>query len=125
MTRGRIRSSELAAGAGGALLLASLFLPWFGDRSAWQSLAVADIVLCLAAAVAIWLPFAAAASEKTDVPIVVSALTALGGLVGLLVVCFRLLDPVGDAGRDFGLYLALAASLLVAAGGWRAMAAES
>jgi len=106
-------------------LLASLFLPWFGDRSAWQSLAVADIVLCLAAAVAIWLPFAAAASEKTDVPIVVSALTALGGLVGLLVVCFRLLDPVGDAGRDFGLYLALAASLLVAAGGWRAMAAES
>ena len=125
MAQGRIRGSELAAGAGGALLLASLFLPWFGDDSAWQSLAVADIVLCLAAAVAIWLPFAAAASEKTDVPIVVSALTALAGVIGLLVVCFRLLNPVGSAGRDFGIYLALFASILVAAGGWRAMAEET
>jgi lipid-A-disaccharide synthase-like uncharacterized protein len=125
MTRGRIRASELVAGAGGALLLASLFLPWFDEESAWQSLGVADIVLCLAAAVAIWLPLAAAASEKTDVPIVVSALTALGGVLGLLLVVFRLLDPVGSAGRDIGLYLALAASILVAAGGWRAMASET
>jgi hypothetical protein len=125
MATRRIRGSELLAGAGGALLLTSLFLPWFGDRSAWQSLAVADVILCLAAAVAIWLPLAAASSEKTDVPIVVSALTALSGIVGLLVVAFRLADPVGSAGREYGLYLALGAALLVLAGGWRAMAAET
>ena len=67
----------------------------------------------------------AAASEKTDVPIVVSALTALAGAVGLLIVLYRVLDPVGTAGRDYGLLVALAASLLVLAGGWRAMIPES
>ena len=120
----RIRGNELVAGAGGLLLLASLFMPWFDGRSAWGSLAVADILLCLVAAVAVWLLLAAAAREKTDVPIVVSALTALAGAIGLLIVLYRLLDPVGTAGRDYGLLVALAASLLVVAGGWRAMIPE-
>ena len=121
----RIRGNELVAGAGGVLLLASLFMPWFDGRSAWQSLQLADILLSVVAAAALWLPLAAAASEKTDVPIVVSALTALAGAVGLLIVLYRVLDPVGTAGRDYGLLVALAASLLVLAGGWRAMIPES
>jgi hypothetical protein len=56
---------------------------------------------------------------------VVSALTALAGAAGLLIVLYRVLDPVGTAGRDYGLLVALAASLLVLAGGWRAMIPES
>jgi hypothetical protein len=44
---------RLGAGLGGALLLASLFLPWSGDRSGWELLTTTDVLYAIAAAAAI------------------------------------------------------------------------
>jgi hypothetical protein len=41
------------AGLGGALLLASLFLPWEGDSSGWELLTTTDVFYALAAAAAL------------------------------------------------------------------------
>jgi len=42
---GRLRDGEWLAAGGGVALLASLFLDWYGGRTAWQGLAVIDVLL--------------------------------------------------------------------------------
>jgi hypothetical protein len=120
----RIRRGELVAGLGGAVLLISLFLPWFEPgRSGFDSLAVADLLVAAAALAAIALPLLSAGHEKTDVPVVAATVTVIGSLIAIAIVAFRLLDPIGG-GSESGLYLALAASIVTLAGSYSAMADE-
>jgi len=50
----RLRAGEWVAAAAGALLIVSLFLPWYEagrfDVSAWEAFAVVDVLLLLAGA---------------------------------------------------------------------------
>jgi len=120
----RIRRGEVVAGLGGVVLLVSLFLPWFEPgRSGFDSLAVADLIVAAAALTAIALPLISAGQEKTDLPVVADTVTVIASGIAVAVVAFRLLDPIGG-GREAGLYLALAASLLAFAGSLSAMADE-
>ena len=41
----RLRSGELLAGVGAAALLAVMFGGWFGGESAWETMAIARVVL--------------------------------------------------------------------------------
>ena len=108
----RPRPGELVAGAGGALLLISTFLPWFGldsavrlpgraavtvrgdGVSAWHAFALVDIVLLLAALAALALlalrPLGTSPA-RTPLPLVVIG----AGLVCALLIVYRLLDPPG------------------------------
>lgn len=112
----RIDGGRVLAGAGGMLLIASLFFDWFGsDRSGWAAFELADLVLAGLAALAIlaatpWGP-AFARPERGLLWM---------GLAALAIVAEAIIDhPPGTAGRSLegGAWLALAAALLITAGG--------
>lgn len=144
----RPRPGELVAGAGGALLLISTFLPWFGldsavrlpgraavtvrgdGVSAWHAFAFVDIVLLLAALAALALlalrPLGTSPA-RTPLPLVVIG----AGLVCALLIVYRLLDPPGlataadtaatETGRRIGPFFALLATAGMTWGAWRAI----
>jgi hypothetical protein len=117
----RLRSGEWVASASGALLLVSLFLPWYGidgeSLSAWESLAVIDVVLALVAALGIALPLVTASQRVPAVPIALAALVTLVGVLGLVLVLARLAAlPEGADGREWAIWLALAGVAGVTAG---------
>jgi uncharacterized membrane protein len=133
----RLRHGEWIAGAAGAALLLSLFLPWyriaFGplegpSGTAWEAFAAVDVVLALLALVPLTLVVVQATRPSPSVPVAFSVLTTLAGALAALLILWRLLDQPGP--NDVvevrpAAWLALAAALLAAAGGWRSMRAES
>jgi hypothetical protein len=115
----RLRVGEWVVGACGVLLLVALFLPWYGpgSASAWEAFTVLDVILALLALAAIAVPVATATHRVPAMPLALESLTALCGMIGLLLVLIRVLNLPGDAHeRDIGLWLGLAASLGIAAG---------
>jgi hypothetical protein len=116
----RLRVGEWIVGACGVLLLVALFLPWYGDpsRSGWESFTVLDVILTLLALVAISVPVVTSGHRVPALPLALESITALLGLVGLLLVLVRVLNLPGDAdGREIGLWLGLVATLGIFAGG--------
>jgi hypothetical protein len=115
----RLRVGEWIVGVCGLLLLVALFLPWYSEPSstAWEAFTVLDVILALLALEAISVPIVTAAHRVPALPLTVESLTALFGLLALVLVLIRLLNLPGDAdGRDIGLWLALAATLGITAG---------
>jgi hypothetical protein len=135
----RLRGGELLAGAGGALLAVTLFLPWFGkvspfcepfpghscgqNVSAWEAFGFTDIVLLAAALAGIAMAIAGG-QPKTDSQITSASMTVPIGFVATLLVLYRVLDPVGSKDPRFGLYLGLAACLAITYGAWRSVRNE-
>ena len=120
--------------------MVALFLPWYGAKgtsataNAWHAFAVNDAILLLVAlfAVALW---AATATQRTPaVPMALASLTALLGLLATILVAVRLVwEPVlgsgivegsGGTTREVGIWLALAASVGIFLGAFRAMGDE-
>jgi hypothetical protein len=118
-----MRRAEPLAGLGGGLLLVSLFLPWYGDRSGWQALAVIDVLLALLALLAIAVPVASAATRGPARSIGTAVLASALGWIAVLLVVFRLLDNPGPV--RVGAWLALAGSILAWVGSWLSMRDES
>src|SRR5882672_8865090 len=103
---------------GGGLLFASLFVQWYDPgTSGWTAFEVLDLVLAFAAVVALSAGVGALFGERWPeharfVPVI--------GLVAAVIVLTQLIDPpplVHDAARRAGGFLALAASLILVAGG--------
>ena len=119
----RLRAGELTAATGGALLLVSLFLPWYRPRrTAWEAFAVNDVILALVALVAIAVLLVTAAQRAPAVPIAMDSLVTLFGLVGLILVLIRVTWLPGAADdRAWGLWLGLAGAVAIVGGGWLAM----
>jgi len=122
----RLRAGEWVAAASGVTLLVSLFLPWYEPTtSAWESLAAIDVLLAFVAASGILLAIVTAVQRVPAVPIATSALVAISGMFGVLLVLFRLIDiPDGAAGREWALWLGLAGALGIVAGAFIAMRDE-
>jgi hypothetical protein len=129
---------ELLVGASGLLLLLAMFLPWFGldgrvrvpnlgvisigaqNQNAWDAFGAIDVVLAVAAALAIALAVVAFYAEPP--PGLVLAVIAGAGLAALLVV-YRLIDVPdirievpGDASYEVGRRLGAFFGLLCTAG---------
>jgi hypothetical protein len=122
----RLRVADWIAAVSGVVLFVSLFLPWYGDASAWEALSAVDMVLALAAASGVALLVVTASQAVPAVPIALSALVALAGGIALVLVLIRVASPPdGAGGREWGLWVALAAALGLAAGAWLAMRDES
>src|SRR3954447_12748472 len=144
----RLRVGEWLAAVSGVALLVSLFLPWYGadvcitpyrdliqgrtfycsnaTATGWESLSAIDILLALVAAFAVLLAIVTATQAVPAVPIAVSALVSLAGLFGLILVLLRAVDiPDGAGSREWGLWLALAATIGIIAGAMLAMRKES
>jgi hypothetical protein len=132
----RLRGGELLAGAGGALLLGAMFLPWFGkvspfcqplegfscghDFTAWQAFGFTDVWLLIAALSALAMAVAGA-NAKTDTQITSAAMTVPLGFVATILVLYRVLDPPGSLDHRIGVFLGLAACLAITYGSWRAV----
>jgi hypothetical protein len=122
----RLRAGEWIAAASGAVLLASLFLPWYdtgaGGASARESLAMVDLLVAVVAAGGILLWIATAAQRIPAVPIALSAVLTLAAGLGVALVLIRAASlPDGVGGRDWGLWLAVAAAAGLLAGAAIAM----
>jgi hypothetical protein len=143
------------AGIAGVVLLISMFLPWFGPGAtleeaieraneitlqaggepqaspdvtdnAWQAFSFVDLVLLLTALAGIRAGVAAVARQGSGRAMIgATAITAgLGGVSSLLVL-YRVINPIGEAGREYGLFIGFFAALGVAVGGWLALERDS
>ena len=146
MDLGRVRVGEWIAGASALALLVFMFLAWYGadpkragdapvtgkaEQTAWEAFAVLDIVLALAAAMAIALVVVTATQRTPAIPIAFVSLTALIALVATVWLAIRVAAPPGPEGtnlettREPALWLGLLASLGITAGAFAGMRDES
>jgi hypothetical protein len=113
---------EWVAGGSGVLLLVALSLPWYsaGDDAAtgWQSFSGADVLMALAALLAIFGALATAARRSSAISVAAMALGVLPSFVAALTATWRLIDPAPpiDVTREIGAWLGFAAGLGVFAG---------
>jgi hypothetical protein len=117
----RLRAGEWIAAVSGAVLLVSLFLPWYGaggeDASGWEALAAVDVALALVAAFGLSLLVLTASQRVPAVPVALSAIVTLVGLIGLVLVLIRLGNlPDGFDGRELGVWLGLLATIGIVVG---------
>jgi hypothetical protein len=126
----RLRAGEWLAGAGGVVLLVSLFLPWYGlgglDVSGFEALTVIDLLLALLALLAIALAVLQATQDGPALPVGAAVLTATLGKVGAVLVLFRIaFEPESSALEvQIGAWLALVATVAITAGGWLSLMNE-
>jgi hypothetical protein len=138
----RLRAGELIAGISGLVLLVSLFLPWYAPgsfegassgtgyvsvaaRTGWQSLGALDVVLAIVALSALAIPAVTAFYRAPAVPLAHQSLTTIAGGLALVLVLIRVLNmPDWASEREWGLWVALASALGVAAGSLIAMRDE-
>lgn len=87
------------AGASGIVLLVAMFLPWYRygrldvTHDAWQSFAGLDVVLALIAGMAFAVAVMSAVHPTAAVPIALTSLLALVGLVGTAWLAVRAASP--------------------------------
>jgi hypothetical protein len=125
----RLRAGEWITALGGVALLVALFLPWYDEGAAspsgWESFAILDAILAVVGVAAVMLVVVTAAQRSPALPIAMESLLALAGLVALVLVLFRTANLPGHAtGRELGLWLGLASTLVVTVGAAIAMRDE-
>jgi hypothetical protein len=125
----RLRAGEWIAGVWGLVLLVALFLPWYSDeggsRTGWQSLGALDVVLAIVALAALAIPVVTAMQRVPAVSLAHESLTTLVGLLAVVLVLIRVLNmPDWATEREWGLWVALAATLGIVIGGLIAMRDE-
>jgi hypothetical protein len=124
----RLRAGEWIAGAGGIALLASMFLDWYSGASAWQAFSVLDVVLTMLALVPLGLVATQATRDSPSLPVALSVLTTVAGMLAVLLILYRILNQPGPndaADVELGAWSGFAAAVAVATGGWRSMRVEA
>jgi hypothetical protein len=120
----RLSRGDWIAAIGGIALLVSLFLPWYsaGDQSqtAWQAMAVDDVILAIVAVLAIGAAVIVGIPRLRSVSVATTSLAILPAVVGLLLTVYRLVSPAPpvDVSLDVGAWLGLAATMAIAVGAW-------
>lgn len=147
----RVRTGELLAGISGVALFIVMFFSWFGvetpeiqapgglqfdvgtvdvgSLSAWESFDFIDIVLLLAVIAGVGLMVLSASQASVNLPVAASAIAAGLGILGTLLVLYRIIDPPDivaglDETRKIGLFLGVIACAGIGLGGWMAMQEE-
>jgi hypothetical protein len=129
----RLRAGEWLATAAAVAIAVTLALPWYGGRApedtvtGFESFAVIDVLLLVAAAVGLTLAILQATRTSPALPVAFGVLTVTAGLIAVLLVVYRL---VNEPGPDdlievrAGAWLGLAAVLALTAGGWLSIGNE-
>ena len=107
----RLRAGEWLAAAGGAALVASLFMKWDDGLGT-----VVRVLLGALAALAILLGVLQATRTSPAGPVGAGVLCIVFGSIGVLLVLLNL--------PGAGAFLALVSTVAITAGGWRSVAAE-
>jgi hypothetical protein len=106
-------------------MLVALFLPWYSadgrDLTAWQAMAVDDVILAVAAVVAIVAAFVVGLRRVSSLSVAATSLAILPAVVGLIVTVYRLVSPAPpvDASLGVGAWLGLVATTAIAFGAWK------
>jgi hypothetical protein len=127
MDLARLRFGDWVMGISGVAVLAVMFLDWYerGDASfnAWESFAVNDVILAVAALMAITALVLTAVHPTAAVPLALSSLATLVAIVALVLVTIRLIWPGGpgddqpfETARMTGVWLGLVATSALAGG---------
>jgi hypothetical protein len=136
--RNRIGPGELIAGISGFVLLVSLWLNWYGidigggallknlnvsvSVNAWESFGLIDIILFLAALIAIGVAVLKGMGRLPQMPYPPALIITSAGGIALLLILFRTISPPADGlSRKFGLFVGLISAIGVVYGGWRSM----
>ncbi len=129
------RLGEILAGVSGAILLISLFLPWYREKSGtcpaardgdcpdpasagsgWEAFSVLDVFLLVAALAAIGLLALELTQRTPAIPIAWAAMTTPVGLAATVWVLVRTLDPPDPRVEPLFALLGLVAAAGVTAG---------
>ncbi|MEA2193228.1 MAG: hypothetical protein QOI73_3349, partial [Solirubrobacteraceae bacterium] len=128
MNLGRLRGGELLAGLASAALLVVMFLPWFGDRSAWEAMAIARVVLVALVLCGLTVAVLTVTSRTVAMACSAAAVTVGVGALALLLVVYRVVvnepGPNATVTVERGAYLGLLLVLGIVAGAWRTLADE-
>lgn len=119
---------ELVGAASGLGLLVAGFLPFYSDgeadATAWQAFSVVDLVMAAAAVAGLSVGLVALFRISVSYPVAGSAVTTLFGVLAVLLIAYRIVNPPGGGGeldREIGAWLGLAAAAGVAVGGYLGM----
>ena len=113
---------RLLAGAGGALLIASLFLPWADgpdgvSRDGWELWTMSDVFLLIAGLFGIAAAVTGGRFGFFRPDLSLNATADIIGVVATTVLAWLILfDFPSGAGRESGVYLALIAAAAIATG---------
>jgi hypothetical protein len=113
---------RLLAGAGGALLIVSLFLPWAdgldgASRNGWELLRTTDVLLVIVGVLGIAAAITGGRFGFFRPDLSLNATADILGVVATIVLGWLILfDFPSGASREAGVYLALIAAFTVACG---------
>jgi hypothetical protein len=105
-------------------MIVALFLPWYTKDgqsvNAWQSMAVDDIILFVAALLAIGASAMVAARRFSSLSVATTSLVLLPALIAVIVTVYRLISPAPpvDVSLGVGAWLGLLAALGMLWGAW-------
>ena len=121
MKPGSPRVGPLIAGAGGVLLIVSLFLPWAEtggvSRSGWQLWTMADVFFLIAGLCAVAAAITGGRFGLFRPDLTLIGATDLLSLVATVLMCWLLIfDFPAGADREIGAFLALIAAITIAGG---------
>jgi hypothetical protein len=117
----------LVGALGGLGLLVATFLPWYSsggeNATAWQAFSVIDVVLAAAAVVGMSVGVCVLLRISVSYPVAGSSVAAGFGVVALVLIVIRLLDPPGGdgVGIEFGAWLGLVSAAGITVGGYLGM----
>jgi hypothetical protein len=112
---------QLIAGAGGTLLIISLFLPWADaggvSRSGWELWTTADVFFLIAAFLAIVTAITGGRFGLFRPDVSVKGATDLLGVVATMLIAWLIIfDFPAGASREIGVFVALIAAIVIAGG---------
>jgi hypothetical protein len=120
----KVRNGEVIAAVGGIALIVSLFLPWYDGVDAWQAFDVVHVILMVCGLFGPLLLVLQIQQKTAAVPLAIAGLGAWAGLLAIAIVLLRGLafPPVDD--RQWGIAVALIASIVLFVGVWRSLGDE-
>jgi hypothetical protein len=112
---------QLIAGAGGALLIISLFLPWADvqgvSRNGWELWTMADVFFLIAGLTALAAAITGGRIGLFRPDMSLNGATDLLGVVATVLIAWLIIFDFPESGsREIGVFLALIASIAVAGG---------
>ena len=112
---------RLLAGCGGALLIASLFMPWSEDsgvtRTGWDAVSVSDVFFLLTGVCGIVAALTGGRFGFFRPDLSFNGMTDIFGVMACILLAWLILvDFPSGASRQVGVYLALVAAAAIATG---------